>query len=267
MKMSKEIVDARRKRIMEKIQIQGKVNVEELAKELNVAPLTIRRDLQYWEDMGAVIRYYGGARLIQSFVDNDQIKDNNEPYKHAIAKYAANLVEEGDTIFINTSSTALLMLRYIHDKHVTVITNNGKALFIDHDPKITVVLTGGEIRYPKESMVGDFALNNVNRVSADKSFLGCSGIDAEIGMTTAILPEVSINEAMISRCTGKKILLADATKVANIHQFSVAKADVFDLLITDFRVQKEQLEDFKYTSLAIQTVHPFYGYQSIDQQR
>ena len=142
MKMSKEIVDARRKKIMEKIQIQGKVNVEELAKELNVAPLTIRRDLQYWEDMGAVIRYYGGARLIQSFVDNNQIKDNNEPYKHAIAKYAANLVEEGDTIFINTSSTALLMLRYIHDKHVTVITNNGKALFIDHDPKITVVLKG-----------------------------------------------------------------------------------------------------------------------------
>ena len=84
-------------------------------------------------------------------------------------------------------------------------------------------------------------------------------------MTTAILPEVSINEAMISRCTGKKILLADATKVANIHQFSVAKADVFDLLITDFRVQKEQLEDFKYASLAIQTVHPFYGYQSVDQ--
>ena len=81
----------------------------------------------------------------------------------------------------------------------------------------------------------------------------------------SLLPKVSINEAMISRCTGKNILLADATKVANIHQFSVAKADVFDLLITDFRVQKEQLEDFKYTSLAIQTVHPFYGYQSVDQ--
>lgn len=265
MKMSKEIVDSRRKRIMEKIQVQGKVFVDELAQELNVTPLTIRRDLQYWEDLGAVIRFYGGAKLIQSFVDNDSIKDNNEPYKHAIAKYAANLIEDGDTVFINTGSTALLVLKYIRNKNVTVITNNGKALFLEHDPSVTIVLTGGEIRYPKESMVGNFALNNVNRVSANKCFLGCSGIDAEIGMTTAILAEVSINEAMISRCTGQKYLLADATKVGNIHQFSVAKANVFDSLITDIRVRDDQIDDFKNTSLNILRMTPFYGYQTFSE--
>lgn len=65
MKMTKEVVDKRRKKIMQEIQVKGTVNVDELATELNVTPLTIRRDLQYWEDMGAVERFYGGAKLVQ----------------------------------------------------------------------------------------------------------------------------------------------------------------------------------------------------------
>ena len=68
MKMTKEVVDKRRKKIMQEIQVKGTVNVDELAAELNVTPLTIRRDLQYWEDMGAVERFYGGAKLVQNFV-------------------------------------------------------------------------------------------------------------------------------------------------------------------------------------------------------
>ena len=121
MKMNKEVVDNRRKIIMQKIQTNGTVTVDELAQELNVAPMTIRRDLQYWEEKGALVRFYGGARLVQTFVENGE--DNNEAYKHAIAKYAAQFIDEGDTVFINTSSTALLMLHYIKNKHVTVITN------------------------------------------------------------------------------------------------------------------------------------------------
>ena len=58
MKMTKEVVDTRRKKIMQEIQVKGTVNVDDLASELNVTPLTIRRDLQYWEDMGAVERFY-----------------------------------------------------------------------------------------------------------------------------------------------------------------------------------------------------------------
>ena len=169
MKTSKDLVNKRRDLIMKEIQIKKTVDVDELAEKFSVSKITVRRDLQYWEDQGAVEKYYGGARLIQNFVEND--KDNNEAYKHAIAKYAATFVEDGDTIFINTSSTALLIIKYIIGKRVTVITNNGKAIFTDHDPNVQIVLTGGELRIPKTSMVGDFALNNLNKVKANKSFL------------------------------------------------------------------------------------------------
>lgn len=260
MKMSKEVVDTRRKQIMQKIQAKGTVNVEDLASELNVTPLTIRRDLQYWEDLGAIERYYGGARLIQSFVENNEV-DNNEAYKHAIAKYAAAHVEDGDTIFINTSSTALLLLKYIKGKHITVITNNGKAIFEEYDPLIQIVLTGGEIRNPKESMVGDFALNNVQRVKANKAFLGCSGFDSEVGMSTAILSEVSINEAMISRCSDEAFILADATKINYVHQFIVAKPDLFHYLITDNRVPEEDISEFADKGIKVKQLSPLLGYR------
>lgn len=258
MKMNKEVVDQRRKKVMQKIQAHGKIEVEDLAKELAVSALTIRRDLQYWEEQGAIERYYGGARLIQSFVDNNEI-DNNEPYKHAIAKYAAQYVEDGDTIFINTSSTALLVLKYIRGKRVTVITNNGKAIFMDHDPLVSIVLSGGELRIPKESMVGDFALNNLNRVTANKSFLGCSGFDIEAGMSTAILQEVSINDVMINRCKGQVFLLADQTKIGNVHQFIVSDIHAFHYLITDKRVPLEQVEEFHDAGIKTVCLDPLYN--------
>lgn len=258
MKMNKEVVEARRKSIMQKIQANGSVTVDELAKKLKVAPMTIRRDLQYWEDRGAVVRFYGGARLVQTFVEDGE--DNNEPYKHAIAKYAAQFVEENDTIFINTSSTALLILHYIKNKHVTAITNNANAVFVDYDPRISVVLSGGELRIPKESMVGDFALNNINRVTANKCFLGCSGFDIEAGMCTAILQEVSINETMIKRCDGPVFMLADSTKLGKTHQFSVADISAFQYLITDQRASEEQIAEFEEKNVQTITLGPLCNF-------
>ena len=259
MKMSKEVVNERRTKIMQKIQEKGNINVDELADELKVAPLTIRRDLQYWEDKGAIERFYGGARLIENFVDNKE--SENEAYKHAIAKYAATFVEDGDTIFINTSSTALLVLKYIIGKRATIITNNGRAIFCDHDPNVQIVLTGGELRFPKESMTGDFALNNLQRVKANKAFLGCSGFDSEVGMSTAILPEVNINESMISRCSGEAFILADATKINTVHQFVVAQPDLFAYLITDTRVPIEQIDEFEQRGIQTKRLNPLLHYK------
>lgn len=241
MKMNKTIVDARRNKIMKEVQSSGQVLVDELADKMKVSPLTIRRDLQYWEELGAIERFYGGARLIQNFVDNDDPHLSNEAYKHAIAKYAAQYVQDGDTIFINTSSTALLVIKYIKNKRVTVITNNGKAIFMDHDPQVIICLTGGELRIPKESMIGDFALNNLNRVSATKAFLGCSGFSVSSGMTTAILQEVAINEVMLNRCIGQTFMLADHTKIGTNHSFISGSIQSFDYLVTDNLANEEEL--------------------------
>ncbi|MDH6368145.1 MULTISPECIES: DeoR/GlpR family DNA-binding transcription regulator [Breznakia] len=259
MKMSKSIVDSRRNRIMQKIQTDGSVTVEDLAESLQVSQLTIRRDLQYWEEKGAIERFYGGAKLIQHFVSIDDHLASNEPYKHAIAKYAANFVEEGDTIFINTSSTALLLLKYIKDKHVTVITNNGKVIMSNFDPKVSIFLTGGELRTPKEALVGDFALNNLQKISATKCFLGCSGLTSKNGMTTAIQQEVTINEIMIKNCIGQTFLLADHTKIGNIYSFVSGAITDFDYLITDTSANETELYSIREMGVETITLEPLFN--------
>ncbi len=248
MKVNYEIVQKRRDDIMILIQKFGKITVDTLAREFNTSEITIRRDLQYWEEKGAIVRFHGGARLVQQMLPNIDTNFTNERYKHAIAKYAAQFVEDGDTIFINTSSTALLVIKYIHNKRVTVVTNNAKAVNVKHDPLVSIFLTGGELRFPKEAMIGDFALNNLSRVSAMKCFIGCSGLDVQNGITTAIQNEVPINETMIRRTKGTVFLLADHTKVGEHHSFVSGALDQINYLITDVCAPSEVIQELNEKS-------------------
>ncbi|NCB33198.1 MAG: DeoR/GlpR transcriptional regulator [Erysipelotrichia bacterium] len=256
MKVNYSIVQKRRDDIMVMIQKLGNVTMDQLKTDFNVSDITLRRDLQYWEDRGAILRYHGGAKLVQHMVNHNNSNFTNDRYKRAIAKYAAMLVEEGDTIFINTSSTALLVIEFIVGKHCTVITNNAKALLVKHDPLLSIVLTGGELRFPKEAMVGDFALNNLNRVLANKCFLGCSGISAEDGITTAILSETAVNETMLRRTSGSKFVLCDYTKVGMKHSFLSGDLDAIDCLITDVNADESSVEAIKEHHVKVVKLEP-----------
>ena len=102
MKASRSIVNSRRERILETVRSEGDVTVSTLAEQLQVSPLTIRRDLQYLEEHKLLERFYGGART----GGGGSRKNSRELRKEKIARYAASLVEDRDSIFINTSSTA-----------------------------------------------------------------------------------------------------------------------------------------------------------------
>ena len=257
MKNTNNQIQDRRNKIMLICQNKGQVEVNELSEELNVSPLTIRRDLQYWEDNNAMIRHYGGAKLIQNYIENDQTLNSNEHAKHAIAKFAAQQVEDNDIIFINTSSTALLLLKYIKGKRVTAITNNGQAILINYDPLISVQLTGGEIRNPKEALVGDFALSNLSKVTADKAFLGFSGVSSKSGLTSAILPEVAINQMMINRCSGKTYALVDHTKIGLDHSYKSGSLNDVDYIITDTESDLETIYEIEEHGVKVVRLEPF----------
>ena len=127
---------------------------------------------------------------------------------------------------------------------------------MDHDPMVSICLSGGELRIPKESMVGDFALNNLNKVSATKAFLGCSGFSVASGMTTAILQEVAINEVMITRCIGETFILADHTKIGTNHSFISGMIQSFDYLITDHLAPEEELLAIQEAGVKTVTLDP-----------
>ena len=256
MKTEYAIVKKRREDIMSYIQRNKKVTVKELADYFDTSEITIRRDLNYWEEKDAIIRNHGGAQLIQHMVnDEDQAYLNR--CVHAIAKKAASFVENGDTIFINTSSTALLTVKYIGNKRCTIVTNNAKATYLEHSPEIQIVLTGGELRFPKESMVGDLALTAVSKISADKCFMGCSGLTDET-LSTAILAETSINGLMIAQTKGKKFILCDHSKIGIPHQFDYCSTNEIDYLITDTDSNKNVLESLKEKDVTVIETEPLW---------
>lgn len=251
MKRELEYVEKRRNRILEIMKENPQVKVDQLAKELEVSLITIRRDLQALEDQKLLIRFYGGAK----FSDPEEVeKCELLLYRKMIARYAATLVEDGDSLFINTSSNALQMTKYVSCRNVTVITNNGRAITSEHGAGVSIILTGGELRYPKEAMVGDFAIQNLQRIHAKKAFVGCSGLSPASGMTTEIAGEVKVNELMLKNATKGVYVLADHTKIGKNSSFTSAGIEAINYLITDEKAPEDVLEELRSAGVQIHKV-------------
>lgn len=251
MKRERVYVDNRRNQILDIMKENPKVRVDDLAAKFKVSLITIRRDLQYLEDKKLLVRFYGGA----SYADQKEVEENEvKLYRKLIAKYAATLVEDGDSLFINTSSNALQMLTYINRQNVTVITNNGKAIDVDYQEGVSIILTGGELRHPKETMVGDFAIRNLQTVFPKKAFIGCSAISPISGMTTENASEVKINEIMIQNAKNVYIL-ADHTKIGKDSSFTSSPISAIGHLITDEKAPEDVLNEFRAAGVKIHQVH------------
>ena len=242
MKASRSIVNSRREKILETVRSEGDVAVIKLAEQFQVSPLTIRRDLQYLEEHKLLERFYGGAR---TGVAEGSRQNSRELRKEKIARYAAGLVQDGDSILINTSSTAIAMVKYIRSRNVTIITNNGNIINEKNPSQATIILLGGELRYRKGAMVGDFAKNNLMQVTAKKSFIGCTGISPDTGMTTEMVSEVNLNQMMFQRITGASYILADSSKFGERMGSVSCPPEKIENIITDSDAPAELVRQFR----------------------
>lgn len=242
MKRSKAYIAARRDAIVALLESNGQVGVADLAEHFGVSTLTIRRDLDYLEEQHVLSRQYGTATLLNPLgrpSGSRQIRANK-----AIAREAAKHVNDGDCIFINASSTALSIISNITAQDVTVITNNAKAMLLTERPNASIILTGGEIRPPKASMTGEFALECMKRITATKCFLGVTGLSPTYGLTSATAPEPAVNAMMLER-SHMHVIVADSSKIGKTSSFQFGSTDEVDLLITDSGATDEQVELLK----------------------
>lgn len=231
----------RQQKIMDYLNQNKEAKTEELSELFNTSPITIRRDFKELESAGLVLRYYGGAKILEDEIFNET--DIVKIKKQSIAKYAASLIEDGDTIFINSSSTAISILDYIKDKRVTVVTNNGRSLEKNLPPNIYLILTGGEIYGRKHSMVGDLAMQVLSNITSTKCFMGVSGIRHDYGISTSVIQETTINKEMIKRCTGPVYVLATSNKIGIHHNFSSGRISDVDYLITDSDADPQKISE------------------------
>ena len=255
MNRKKNDIDHRRKALLEMIrQAKGEhLNIDQIASLMGISPVTLRRDLVALQEQGLVVRGYGKVAVADN--GSGQVTSASIPDVIVrIAMRAAQFVEAGDIIFLNTSRTALQMLRYIEAPNVTVITNNVLAVNSPRRSDMTLILTGGEVRYPKYAMVGDVAQRTLLSMKADKAFLGCSGLTAENGMTTEYFAEASVNSLMLTQLSGPVYMLAAHTKLGLNSNFTSGDIRLVTNLITDHTSNQEEIQKFRELGMQVHLV-------------
>lgn len=225
----------------------GEQRLPDLAKRLDVSLATLRRDLTSLSAQGRVSRSHGAARIADSsakelgFGLREQI---NLPAKRAIAAAAFQVIEDGETLFLDAGTTVLQLARYLrlHPRPLRVLTNGlAIATELAHVPSVTVSMIGGRLRPENMSMVGPGTAEALGLLWADRLFLGASAISAGGKISSFDQDEAHVNATMIRRAARCHVL-ADQSKLNSRQTFHVATLAKGIELITDARLPRAALD-------------------------
>jgi len=240
--------------ILEILEREGKVDVNLLASKFSTSKETIRRDLRDMEAAGILKRTHGGAILVagkhSEGYEYPLLVRGVQKYeeKQRICKAAAMLVEEGDTIFLDNSSTTMNLLCYVPNNiRFSVVTNSIQILLEAgklNNSNITVIGLGGILNLKNYSLTGMLTNNFAQNFYPDKSFMSCRGIEEKSGMTDASILEVEVKRDMLGR-SRQFILLADHSKFGLVGAIYMGGLNEIDYLITDSKVDRQKLRMFE----------------------
>lgn len=253
----REITNYRHRKILELLYEEGSVTSESLAATFGVSRITIRRDLDALAADKLLERTHGGAIIgasprLESIFDEKDMLFKRE--KRAIGRFAASLVEENDTVFLNAGSTTLEVLRHIEGKKVKVVTNNAASITVDLDPGVELIVLGGEYRRGSQSYIGDLTGLGLRSIYSSVTVLGINGISARKGLTSAVYQETSVNRAMIENSSGKVIVVADHSKMNCVSSFLTCQLDRIDMIVTDWLCPRAFLEELRGLGVRVEAV-------------
>src|SRR5206468_9899439 len=231
--------------ILSRVREDGGVRVVDLARDLGVSDMTVRRDLELLHNQGLIEKVHGGATAVPGsalFEPGFAAKSSlQEPEKEAIASAAVALVEPGTAIGISAGTTIYALARRLVDvAGLTVVTNSVPVADVLHRAgrrDQTIILTGG-VRTPSDALVGPSAVSALRTVHVDLVFVGVHGMDPHSGFTCPNLLEADTDRALIE--AGRRlIVVADHSKWGVIGISSIARLDQADVLITDSGLEPE----------------------------
>jgi DeoR family glycerol-3-phosphate regulon repressor len=235
---------ARHEAILDALQRERVVRVSDLAQQLGVSLMTVRRDIEVLEEGGRLERIHGGAKLPGDASTHEpgfELKSTQlTAEKRAIAVEAARLVQEGMAVGLSAGTTTWALAReLVNGPQITVVTNSIRIADLFHHAApsgpsryaTTVILIGGE-RTPSDALVGPIATAALKQLHLDILFLGVHGMDGRAGFTTPNLLEAETDRAFVAAAR-KTVVLADHTKWGMLGISSIASLDDVDEVISD----------------------------------
>lgn len=233
--------------ILEILNKNKSATVEELAAEFFVSGATIRRDLAQMEKQGLLRRSHGGAILFKSSAEESALairEQTNIAAKRAMASLAFTLLKNGDSVFMDSSSTVGFVIPLLNNlKYLSVTTTGLKnALLLSNtNSDIKIYIAGGQIHNHSNSITGTDTMDYISRIHGDIAIISCTGADLKAGFTDADIEQSKLKRQMRAN-SDKVAMLCDSTKFGKTFMCFDFTFDEIDFLITDKMPPEEYLK-------------------------
>ena len=242
---------------------QGRVRVRDLAARFAVSTVTIRKDLGALEQEGRLLRTHGGAivpdrdRPEPAFDLRERLQQDE---KARIGAAAAALVHDGDSIVMDASTTGLAVARRIRQRggwsQLTVITNGLRiATELAGSDGISVLMTGGRVRWEAMSVVGQLGDGLFDRINVQTAFVGAAGFALEPGLSDATDEEAQIKRSMVTAAR-RVIAIVDHTKWHRVAFATFCRTDDIDAVLTDDGAPDDMVRELRARGIEVTLIPP-----------
>jgi DeoR/GlpR family transcriptional regulator of sugar metabolism len=248
-------IDERRKKILEILRRDGQVKVSELKNFFDVSAVTIRSDLDILGRDGFLERTQGGAiQTVKNFYNFEFQcrKQENMEQKKAIASVAADLINDGETLLINSGTTTYYTaVELKRHKNLNIVTNSvSVAIELGAHPTFHVILLGGDINAQYSFTYGKDAQEQLGRYKADKSILSVDGICIDSGLTTYHAEEALVNNTMIDRAR-ETIIVADSSKFDHESFAFITEIEKAQYWVTDSLLNSQSVNEIEKLGIKV----------------
>ena len=244
----------RHQTILKLLDERSSLKVTELATTFAVSEGTVRNDLTALAEQNLLKRVRGGAvpRSARGPYPTHNRMQVNGQEKKRIAKWAAELVSDGDIVFLDASSTALYMASFLSDRrHLTVVTNQLEAAqMLARDVHKTVVLVGGVLKPNGASVTGLMSQAALKDLQLSVAFVSCAGFSVEKGLMEADLEEATFKERVVNSAA-KVVALLDSSKFGKVGLKTFAKLEHIDHVVTDDGVSSQTLQELQAAKVSL----------------
>ena len=245
----------RQKQILSLLVKQGRLSVNEIVEQFSISVATARRDLETLASQGKAQRVHGGVIAVEQAPPELPIlqrEGEQADEKAGIGRAAAELIADGDTVFLGSGTTVLEAAKHLRDrKNLTVITNSLPVLNALAGIKdITVVSLGGQLRESELSFIGHITEQALAEIRVDKVIMGARGLSLEHGLTNDYLQETLTDRAIL-KIGREVILVADHSKVNRVSTALLAPLSSMNIFVTDSKADKKFIQALKKQNIKV----------------
>jgi DeoR/GlpR family transcriptional regulator of sugar metabolism len=247
----KIIASERKRHILKRLNELGIINLKDIAKELKISEITVRRDFEKLEAEGKLKRVPGGATLEEDInEENDRaeltMKEKrmlNKEEKELIAKHAAALVKDDECVFIDAGTSMLPLMRILEQRKIKIVTYNQLLIHSMRRPAAEIFIIGGQYQPDYCMSVGPVAQDVLKQFYFDKVFIGCSGVDLKQQTVFTTEMESLLMKRIALENAAESYLLLDSSKLGRRSYLKMTEVSDFTKIICN-KPDKDMMEEY-----------------------